>query len=115
MSDAGLLPIWRKPVSQTITALSTKTVASFLLTEFRSMKITISVWNDAQNKSKLFESNIINENGVITENVFAKIGSIGISFNTIVQTGPDRMDIQVENKENYILNLEYAYMITGKP
>lgn len=75
------------------------------LGSFRGIRYCFCVYNKAQDKTKMFDMNLIQNLGVVKESVFATIG-VGINFavDTFISAGD--VSVKVTNNESYDLTVE---------
>jgi len=98
--------VWKKlNVSARSNGLTT--LDSVSINNFKSLKYIVSVRDDSNNKTGTFEMNIKNENGSLTDSVFAKLSG-GIDFAVNVTNDAGFMKLIFTNNENVNLAINSA-------
>jgi hypothetical protein len=98
--------IWEKETSE-ISALNTQAIDQIDINDFLVSKYIISVRDESANKTSTMEMTIKNENGSISDSIFAKIsGGINFNINAVLDTGS--MKLNLTNNENNNLSVILA-------
>lgn len=96
--------VWKK-INVSALASSTTTLDSVSVNDFKTLKYIVSVRDNANNKTGTFEINIKNENGSLTDTVFAKLsGGINFAVNVINDAGFMKLNITNNEVVNLAIN-----------
>ncbi len=101
--------VWKK-VSVNALNSSVTTMDSISINNFKTIKYIVSVRDDVNNKTGTFEINIKNENGSLSDSIFAKISG-GINFAVNVENDAGFMKIKFTNNEAVNLAINSAKLI----
>lgn len=93
-------------VVDTINASSSKTVDTITLSNFKIAEYTITLYNNAQGVLVSFNLSVNNNNGVLRDSLYNRIGK-GINYKIDADVNGLDYELVVENNESYDLTIEY--------
>ena len=99
-----------KSDSFTIPASSSGNSIDIPLIDFHSVDYVITVWNDAEVKTKSMDMKVIRQGTLLTEMVRNKIGT-GLSISVTPTVVGSIMRVVISTSESYDLNVNIAYLI----
>ena len=109
----GFSPAYWKRERLTIDALATKLTGLIPTTAFHAARYHFSFYNESESKSKTFDMVINREGSSVKDIITNKIGaSINLAVDSNIVGG--NMEISIENKEAFAVEVELFYLLIGQ-
>lgn len=103
------LSVWKK-ITTNANASTSTIVDQIAITDFSTIKYIIDIEDTVNNKTRSMEMVINNENGSLTESVFARIGE-GIDFSISPVNNSGTMELTITNNEVNGLAVNLARLV----
>lgn len=103
------ISIWSK-INSTVSSSSSNNIDVVSLSNFKTAKYIVTVYNEVEGVNRSFEVLIINEGGALSDQLYTRIGSlIDIEINVNLSAG--NMELEIVNNEAYGLNITAAKLL----
>jgi len=101
-----------KLIEDTISASSSKTIDTVVLSNFKSIKYIITVLSTAESKIVGEELLLVYNGSTLTDTVYGKVG-LGISFDLDANIDGSNMEIDFTNNESFDVEAKLMRLITN--